>query len=220
VVEHLPTEWTQLAHPWRAAFDLAWEAFRAGSPPVGAVVVNEAGAVIGRGRSRRHEAVAPVGELAGSRIAHAEVNALAALPVESGPDVWLYTTLEPCFLCMAAATVSHVTGVWFAGSDPMWRFLDGLADFHPELRRREFKRRGPMPGPIGAWATLLPLLERIERNPTGVRIEAFGAVGGRLVEYAGDLVASGRARELMRMPLEAAVTSQWAHLVELAGSVP
>ncbi len=209
-------QWAQLPAPWRTAFELAWEGLLAGSPPVGAVVVDRAGEVVARGRSRRHEATAPPGELAGSRLAHAEVNALAALPVDSNQDVWLFVTLEPCYLCAAAAAISHVAGVWFAGSDPMWRFLEDIATFHPELERRRYQRRGPMSGPIGAWASLLPLIERVRRNPTGTRIDAFEAAGGDLVEYARDLVASDRANELMHMPLDAAVTSIWRDLVELS----
>ncbi|MCK9893010.1 hypothetical protein [Frankia sp. AgB32] len=43
------------------------------------------------------------GQLAGSRIAHAEVNALAQLPMGSFADHELYTSVEPCCLCMGAA---------------------------------------------------------------------------------------------------------------------
>src|SRR5438552_1432449 len=103
----LATEWAALSPPWRAAFDLAWESFQAGSPPVGAVVTDRSDRIIGWGRSRRHETVAPVGQLAGSRLAHAEVNALAALPVDHDPELRLYVTLEPCLLCVAAAAISH-----------------------------------------------------------------------------------------------------------------
>jgi tRNA(adenine34) deaminase len=220
VNDETPIEWAQLSAPWRTAFELAWEGLLAGSPPVGAVVVDPAGQVIARGRSRRHEATAPAGELAGSRLAHAEVNALAALPVDSTEDIWLLVTLEPCYLCTAAAAISHVSGVWFAGSDPMWRFLEDIATFHPELQRRDYERRGPMPGPIGAWATLLPLIERVRRNPTGTRIDASATVGSELVDYARDLVASHGATQLMVMPLDAAVTSIWPDLVELSNSMP
>jgi tRNA(adenine34) deaminase len=216
VSQPIPAEWTELPEPWHIAFALAWEALLAGSPPVGAVVVDADGGIIGRGRSRRHESVAPIGELAGSRLAHAEINALAALPVESGHDLWLYTTLEPCYLCTAAAAVTHMNGVSFAGGDPMWRFLERIEDFDPELARRRFERRGPMRGPLGVWAALLPLVERLERNPSGTRIEAFTAVGDGLVDYALDLAASGHFQRLTTMPLETAIASLWPDLVGLS----
>jgi tRNA(adenine34) deaminase len=71
--------WRDVHAAWRQAFELAWESFVAGSPPVGAVVVAPDGSVVARGRSRRSESMAPHNQLAGSRLAHAEVNALAQL---------------------------------------------------------------------------------------------------------------------------------------------
>lgn len=46
-------EWNLLPLPWRGAFEQAWESFRAGSPPIGAVVADGDGRVISRGRSRK-----------------------------------------------------------------------------------------------------------------------------------------------------------------------
>jgi tRNA(adenine34) deaminase len=93
----------QLEGPWRECFELAWEAFGAGTIPVGAVVVDASGATVARGRNRIFEATAPAGQLAGTYIAHAELNALAelpALPTRDGQGPYsrhtLYTTLEPC----------------------------------------------------------------------------------------------------------------------------
>ncbi len=142
------------------------------------------------------------------------------MPVDSTEGLWLYVTLEPCFLCTAAAAISHVSGVSFAGSDPIWRFLEDIGRFHPELQRRSFQRRGPMQGPIGAWATLLPLIERVRRDPGGRRIDAFDTRGGELVQYARDLVKAGHADELMVMSLDTAISSIWPDLIKLASSVP
>jgi tRNA(adenine34) deaminase len=84
--------WSDLPDPWREAFGLAWESLHAGSPPVGAVVVNSYGEVVARGGSRRAEREAPPNHLAGSRLAHAEVNALAQLNVDQHDDHELYVT--------------------------------------------------------------------------------------------------------------------------------
>ena len=75
---------------WRECFELAWEAFRAGTIPVGAVVADPSGTIVARGRNRIFDHTAPPGQLAGTYIAHAELNALAALPTvvsarDSGP---------------------------------------------------------------------------------------------------------------------------------------
>jgi len=54
-----------------------WEAYLAGTIPVGAVVVDEAGEVLSQGRNRIFDEPRD-GHLGGSRLAHAEVNALLA----------------------------------------------------------------------------------------------------------------------------------------------
>jgi hypothetical protein len=137
-----------------------------------------------------------------------------------GRDHALYVTLEPCFLCAAAITMSHVGSVWFAGSDPMWRFLEDLSAVHPELTRRDYARQGPIRGPFGAWGTLLPLIERLMRDPAGTRVEAYEAAAPDLVEFARELVSSGRMNELVQMPPELAVSAVWPELVRLGDQVP
>lgn len=88
-----------LPTPWRLPFELAWEAFRAGSRPIGAVLVDGAGRLLATGRNRSQESTAPPGQLVGTALAHAEINALAQLPAgRRYEDHRLYTTLEPRLL--------------------------------------------------------------------------------------------------------------------------
>jgi len=208
-------QWAELSAPWREAFELAWESFVAGSPPVGAVVVGPDGSIVARGRSRRGELFAPTGQLAGSRLSHAEVNALAQLPVASDRQLVLLVTLEPCFLCVAATAMSHVGALCFAGADPMWRFLNRLPEVHPVLAERWFRVEGPMPGPFGLWASLLPLLERCARKPNGARVDAFQQEAGELLHLAEELVTSGRAETLRQLTLGDAMVDVWPDLTEL-----
>ena len=215
MAEDARAQWAGLSMPWREAFELSWESFVAGSPPVGAVVVSRDGSIVTRGRSRRAESYAPRGQLAGSRLSHAEVNALAQVPVSTDRELVLLATLEPCFLCVAATAMSHVSALSFAGVDPMWRFLNRLPELHPALAERWFRLEGPMPGPFGLWASLLALLERWARNPTGARIDAFHHEAGDLVHFAEELVLSGRAEDLRRMTLGDAMVDVWSELSEL-----
>jgi tRNA(Arg) A34 adenosine deaminase TadA len=62
---------------WTRALELAWEAFCAATTPVGAVVVDASRVIVAEGRGRRYEQAGPPGQLAGSHVAHAEINALA-----------------------------------------------------------------------------------------------------------------------------------------------
>jgi tRNA(Arg) A34 adenosine deaminase TadA len=111
-------EWHTLGAPWRAAFELAWEAFGAGTIPVGAVVTDADGTVLARGRNRITESSAPEGQIFGSRVAHAEINALVQLGMGRRYfDCTLWTTLEPCAQCIAAAWISTIGRVEFAAPD-------------------------------------------------------------------------------------------------------
>jgi tRNA(Arg) A34 adenosine deaminase TadA len=212
-----PVDWVVVGPAWRQAFLEAWEAFRSGSPPVGAVVVDAAGVVVASGRSRRGDSEAPANQLFGSRLAHAEVNALAQLGVDQHRGHELLTTLRPCFLCAAALAMSHVPHVSFAGDDPMWRFVEGLGDTHPVLGERWYTASGPMAGPLGTWATLLPLVERLARKPSGTRVDEYLARAPGLVALAQDLVASDRVADLLAMGHDDALASLWDDLVKAAG---
>ena len=88
----------------REALALAKEAFDAGEIPVGCVVVDGEGNIIGRGRNRREERRSVVG--------HAEIEALEAAAAHRGDwrmdDCSLYVTLEPCPMCAGAMIMSRL----------------------------------------------------------------------------------------------------------------
>jgi tRNA(adenine34) deaminase len=84
----------------------------AGEYPIGAVVVID-GAVISRGRSRQRELR--------SQLAHAELEALQRggdLLLGRHDDAILFTTVEPCPLCLGAAVMADVPHIVFAHPDP------------------------------------------------------------------------------------------------------
>jgi tRNA(adenine34) deaminase len=108
----------------REALAEAAAAASAGERPIGAVVV-VAGEIVSRGRSRQNELR--------SQLAHAELEAL-----QSGGDaVWeryreavLFTTVEPCPLCLGAAVMADVPHVVYALHDPLvetYRLIEGSA---------------------------------------------------------------------------------------------
>jgi tRNA(adenine34) deaminase len=81
--------------------------------PVGAVVVDAEGNIIGRGRNRR--------EVDGDPTAHAEVVAIRHAADVLG--TWrldgctLYVTLEPCTMCAGAIVQSRLAGLVFGADD-------------------------------------------------------------------------------------------------------
>jgi len=161
--------WEFLDPPWQVAFELAWDAFLADTIPVGAVVVDENETVVVTGRNRVFEADAPTRQLAGTRLAHAEINALAQLPAGRHWDGYtLYTTLEPCVACVGAASVSSIGRIRFAGAD-VYSGSSSLAGIAlPISRRLNVTIEGPLEGPfeeLGAALHLAFFIQGAGRAP-------------------------------------------------------
>ena len=95
------------------ALSLAQEAGADGETPVGCVVVNAGGLVIGCGRNRR--------EKEKSSIAHAELEAISSACKALGD--WrlsgcsLYVTLEPCPMCAGAIIMSRIDKVFYGARE-------------------------------------------------------------------------------------------------------
>ncbi len=97
----------------RLALDLARDAAGRGDVPVGAVVLDADGNVIGRGFNTREVDHDPSG--------HAEVVALRDAAAARGSwrldDCTLVVTLEPCTMCAGAAVQSRVGRIVFGAFD-------------------------------------------------------------------------------------------------------
>lgn len=136
--------WETLAPPWQAALEMAWEAYCAGTIPIGAVIVNSEGEVVARGRNRILDTFAPDGQIYNDMLAHAEINALLSLKMdqEERHGASLYTTMEPCPLCMGAFYMSSVRRLHFAARDP-YAGSTNLLGATPYLSRKPIKISGP-----------------------------------------------------------------------------
>jgi tRNA(adenine34) deaminase len=105
---------------YRARFEPAMraaltEAAAAGEDvPVGAIVLDESGAVIGRGRNQR--------ETLGDPVAHAEIVAIRAAGEHRGSwrlaDCTLVVTLEPCTMCAGALLAARMPRLVYGAADP------------------------------------------------------------------------------------------------------
>ena len=98
----------------RAALGLAHEAAADGEVPVGCVIADSAGQIIGRGRNRR--------ERTHRADAHAEMEAIAQACQARGTwrldECTLYVTLEPCPMCAGAIINARIPRVVFGAPDP------------------------------------------------------------------------------------------------------
>lgn len=103
----------------RLALAQAQNAFDNDEVPVGALIINKEGAVIGQACNSV--------EQAHSQTAHAEILAIAQAGSALGDwrleDCWLYVTLEPCAMCMNAIIISRLAGVVYGASSPLFGYL-------------------------------------------------------------------------------------------------
>jgi tRNA(adenine34) deaminase len=101
-------------HFMRLALAEAERAMQTGDVPVGAIVVDKAGTVIGTGRNRREIDCDPTG--------HAEVVALRAAAAHLGTwrlqGATLIVTLEPCVMCAGALVNARIERVVYGCDDP------------------------------------------------------------------------------------------------------
>ena len=105
------------------------EALKAGEKqevPVGAVITDLEGNIISRGYNSVITDRNPC--------SHAEMNAIkqAALKLENYrlPDTVLYSTIEPCIMCMGAIVHARIKKVVFGAFDSKWGAAGSVYSFH------------------------------------------------------------------------------------------
>jgi tRNA(adenine34) deaminase len=108
----------------RLALDEAGRAQAAGDVPIGAVVLDAAGVVIGRGHNRREANADPT--------AHAEVMAIRDAAVHRGgwrlDGATIVVTLEPCTMCAGAIVLARLDRLVYGAVDPKAGAVGSLWD--------------------------------------------------------------------------------------------
>ena len=106
------------------ALDQAHQGLAAGEVPVGAVVVNAAGEVIGTGFN------APITGQDPS--AHAEIRALRAAAAQLGnyrlDGCTLFVTLEPCLMCTGAIIHARIARLVYGAAEPRTGMVESKAN--------------------------------------------------------------------------------------------
>jgi tRNA(adenine34) deaminase len=142
--------------PWAEAMRLALDEARAalgtGDVPIGAVVLDTSGDIIGRGRNRR--------EAEGDPTAHAEVIALREAAVHHGgwrlEGCTLVATLEPCTMCAGALVLARVARVVFGAYDDKAGAVGSLWDV---VRDRRLNHRPEVVAGVGAAESTALLID-------------------------------------------------------------
>lgn len=120
----LTQSWIALPIGARASLVEQWAGLAAGGLPCGSAVVEASGSVAAVGRNHAYDPVGVIETraryaLQHTRLAHAELNALACVP--TGADhatLTLWTTQHPCSMCAAALAFVGVGRVCFVADDP------------------------------------------------------------------------------------------------------
>src|SRR5437016_11510937 len=111
------------------AFALAEQAGAEGEIPIGAVIVDRHGRIIGRGRNRRES---------GDPLGHAELIAIAEAAREIGDwrleGTTMMVTLEPCAMCAGALVNARVERLIFGAYDPKAGFCGSLGNLVQDAR--------------------------------------------------------------------------------------
>jgi len=193
------------------ALELAWESFRAGSLGVGAVVTRH-GEVIATGRNRMAERDPGDDVVAGSSLAHAEINALAKLRWATPADgLELWTTLQPCIQCLGAIRLSPVPKVHLLAPDPFFRGVEGI-----RLVNEFIGRRWPdmVELAVDEWSVLSLLLPTHFVTFWGVPLPGWCEALPSIAALASDLVGSGELIHLAAeaVPLATAAAALWDRL--------
>ena len=111
------------------ALALAAEAGADGEIPVGAVIADREGRIIGRGRNRRES---------GDPLGHAELYAIAEAARTIGDwrleGTTMVVTLEPCAMCAGALVNARVERLIFGAYDPKAGFCGSLGNLVQDSR--------------------------------------------------------------------------------------
>jgi tRNA(Arg) A34 adenosine deaminase TadA len=120
----LADSWNALPAGARVALDQQWAGLAAGGLPCGSAILDADDRILAAGRNRAYDPPGGIESRAHSplqhtRLAHAELNAIALLATETDhASLTLWSTQHPCAMCAAAVRFVGIGGVRFLADDP------------------------------------------------------------------------------------------------------
>jgi len=118
VVDHSPFGQKKDKSFMKKALAQAKKAYATDEVPVGAIVVDAQGNIIGRGYNQV--------EKKDTQAAHAEMIAISKAGKKKGDwrlnGCWLFVTLEPCAMCMNCAILSRLEGIIYGADSPLFGY--------------------------------------------------------------------------------------------------
>jgi len=173
-------KWSDLDPIWQACLEEAWQAFQHCSVPIGAIITDANGMIISRGRNHIYDDSQLPGQVSRNQLAHAELNALLHFDRNEHDhhSCSIYTSMEPCPLCMGAIYMMGIRQVHYASRDA-YAGSTNMLGATPYLSRKEIRAYSPpYPELENALIALLVLFSLKRPNPpfsarTGEVIEAW-----------------------------------------------
>jgi len=101
---------------WQKVFELGWESYKDGNLPIGAIIVDNDGNLLSCGRNRYIASK----RFPNCKVDHAETECIQELDIEKYPDLknyTLYTSMEPCPMCIGTIIMSNLKKVKVAAHD-------------------------------------------------------------------------------------------------------
>ncbi len=204
---------------WRA-LELAWKSACAGSLGIGAVITDADDRIIATGRNRLFEHDPGDDVLAGTSLAHAELNALASLRwgAHQRDRLTLWTTLEPCLQCTGAIRMAPIAEVRMLAPDPLFRDLSAMQHVSPHPNR-------PWPEyhahPADAYGAFALVLQTHVLTFWGIDNAAWTDELPRVTALARELHGSGELIEAAAQsaPLACVLEPLWSRLDHASADV-
>ena len=117
--------WKDLPEQWKAVFEEAWRSLQKGNVPSGSVIYDKHGNIIASNHNLFRESAA------NPYTAHSCINAINQLDrksVESSEEMVLYTSMEPCLMCLGAVVISNIKEIHAAARDLFYGATHHLYD--------------------------------------------------------------------------------------------
>jgi tRNA(Arg) A34 adenosine deaminase TadA len=198
--------WDTLHPAFQRSLDLAYEAAAASGLAAGSVLTDATDRIVAEGRNHAYDPPGGPDVLQGSPLAHAELNVLAMVPIQRElGSCTLWSTQEPCSMCVAAASFTGVGTIRYMAPDP-W----AIATDQPHADRSAV---GPAEDQWIVSANILFLLG-IASGPAGLQHPTMARNREREPETAAiviELVTSGRDQRALTAgrALDEVLASLW-----------
>ena len=133
--KNLYTDWEELDHEWKVIFELSLKSYCEGNLPIAAIITDYEGNILSSGRNHLYDSE----RFPNPRVKHAETECIQQLDVRKYTnlrDYTLYTSLEPCPMCMGTIIMGNIKKVRVAAKDG-WAGATDLCDKSAYMRGKK-----------------------------------------------------------------------------------